>query len=160
MVNTCCALLCKSGYRSVHSNQNNQQCFNSKRMRSNIKNGYFFSSPNQWCSGAETQGGCGRKYLPNNLTMVSIGALIDLLSFFFSLYLISGTKTLQVSVKIFFGLHLICSKRVERLSYLIHVKKIVIELHPPNAQINRHHCSGGNVFISVQQLILAEKKEY
>ena len=95
----------------------------------------FLCPLSQWYSGAETWGGWEEISLSNNLTMVIIWALDDLWSFLFlfSLHLISGTKTLQVSVKTFvFSLFLICSKACWTFVIFYSREKIVIELYPLN----------------------------
>ena len=103
---------------------------------------FMFAKPVvQWYRNLGGMGG----NIPNSLTMVIIWALVNLWSFlflffffvfvsFFSLHLISGTKTLQVSVKTFvFGLFLICSKSSWTFVIFYSREKIVIESYPPNA---------------------------
>ena len=83
-------------------------------VRSIIKNGYFLCSLSQWCSGTATWGGWEEispivRLWSSFERWIIFGLFLFFL--FFSLHLISGTKTLQVSVKTFvFGLFLICSK--------------------------------------------------
>ena len=57
---------------------------------------------------------------------------------FFALHLNSDTKTVQFSVKTFFVWTRFARKHVERLSYLLYVKKIVVELHPPMLKIGKN----------------------